>query len=187
VYARARNGDTNYAVYCDGGLVYNQDKLLNVGQAAFGSVVSQSSSAIASRKNGNSIEFGAPDKDGFGSNIGATKETGLPFLAFCAETEAEGDTFRTRGKMAVVISSDLAGSLVFSRLTDATATDQAPTESARFDETGRLVLQESPILPSKTPKSANAVGTAGEVSWDADFIYVCVATDTWKRSPLSTW
>jgi len=37
------------------------------------------------------------------------------------------------------------------------------------------------------PASASATGTAGEVAWDADYVYVCVATDTWKRAALSTW
>jgi hypothetical protein len=23
--------------------------------------------------------------------------------------------------------------------------------------------------------------------WDASYIYVCVATDTWKRAAISTW
>lgn len=40
---------------------------------------------------------------------------------------------------------------------------------------------------SKTPSSASDTGTAGDICWDADFIYVCIATDTWKRSAISTW
>lgn len=43
------------------------------------------------------------------------------------------------------------------------------------------------ILATKTPSSATDIGTAGEIAWDADYIYICVATDTWKRTPLSTW
>jgi hypothetical protein len=42
------------------------------------------------------------------------------------------------------------------------------------------------LLPV-TPASATATGTAGTIVWDADYIYVCVATDTWKRTALSTW
>ena len=33
--------------------------------------------------------------------------------------------------------------------------------------------------------ASNAAGTPGQISWDADYIYVCTATDTWKRSPLT--
>ena len=44
-----------------------------------------------------------------------------------------------------------------------------------------------PTIQSGTPASASAAGTAGTISYDADYIYVCVATDTWKRTALSTW
>lgn len=40
---------------------------------------------------------------------------------------------------------------------------------------------------SKTPASAIAAGTAGDICWDASYIYVCVATDTWKRVGIATW
>lgn len=53
--------------------------------------------------------------------------------------------------------------------------------------TGRLTLGKNPIWPGKTPASASAPGTTGEVSWDGQFIYVCVGTNTWKRSSLSSW
>ncbi len=39
----------------------------------------------------------------------------------------------------------------------------------------------------KTPASATATGKVGEISWDSNYIYVCVATNTWKRTALSTW
>lgn len=38
-----------------------------------------------------------------------------------------------------------------------------------------------------TPASAAATGTAGEMVWDTDYVYVCIATDTWKRTALTTW
>jgi hypothetical protein len=37
------------------------------------------------------------------------------------------------------------------------------------------------------PASATATGTTGEIRYTADYIYVCVATNTWKRSAVSTW
>jgi hypothetical protein len=43
------------------------------------------------------------------------------------------------------------------------------------------------IQTAKTPASAGATGVQGQVAWDANYVYVCVATDTWKRAALSTW
>lgn len=38
-----------------------------------------------------------------------------------------------------------------------------------------------------TPASATATGNAGDIRWDANYVYVCVATNTWKRAVLSSW
>ena len=43
------------------------------------------------------------------------------------------------------------------------------------------------IRTAQTPASATATGTAGTVCWDASYIYVCTATNTWKRVAISTW
>lgn len=43
------------------------------------------------------------------------------------------------------------------------------------------------VTPTKTPASAGAAGIAGEWAWDADYIYICIATNTWKRVAVSTW
>ena len=40
------------------------------------------------------------------------------------------------------------------------------------------------ITPNGT-KASNATGTPGQISWDANYIYVCTATNTWKRSSLT--
>lgn len=43
------------------------------------------------------------------------------------------------------------------------------------------------ITTTQTPASATATGTAGTICWDASYIYVCTATDTWKRVAIATW
>ena len=57
------------------------------------------------------------------------------------------------------------------------------------DGTGALVADTDTIrlTTPKTPASATAAGTAGDITWDTDYIYVCTATNTWKRSALTTW
>ena len=37
------------------------------------------------------------------------------------------------------------------------------------------------------PSSASDTGTLGEIRFTADYIFVCVATDTWKRVAIATW
>lgn len=43
------------------------------------------------------------------------------------------------------------------------------------------------VATSRTPASATATGTTGQIVWDSNYVYVCVATNTWKRSAISTW
>lgn len=78
----------------------------------------------------------------------------------------------------------------------------ANTERSRIDSLGRLLINTSAesggallqvngdrirVGVSKTPASASAAGTAGEICWDSSYIYVCTASNTWKRAQLSTW
>lgn len=42
-------------------------------------------------------------------------------------------------------------------------------------------------IVSDPPSSASDTGTAGDVTWDADFFYICVSTDAWKRVAIATW
>lgn len=43
------------------------------------------------------------------------------------------------------------------------------------------------IDTTQTPASSSASGTKGEIAYDSDYIYVCVATNSWKRVALSTF
>ena len=42
-------------------------------------------------------------------------------------------------------------------------------------------------LVGTAPASATATGTAGDVRYDASYVYICTATDTWKRAAITTW
>ena len=43
------------------------------------------------------------------------------------------------------------------------------------------------ITATRTPASTAADGVAGTICWDSGYIYVCVATNTWKRAEIATW
>ena len=42
-------------------------------------------------------------------------------------------------------------------------------------------------LVGTAPATASSTGTAGDIRYDASYIYVCTATNTWKRAAISTW
>ena len=45
----------------------------------------------------------------------------------------------------------------------------------------------SPALSPDAPTTASSNGTAGDIRYDADYVYICIATNTWKRAALATW
>lgn len=43
------------------------------------------------------------------------------------------------------------------------------------------------ISASIPPASATSPGTPGQIAWDANYLYQCIAANQWKRTPLSAW
>lgn len=102
------------------------------------------------------------------------------------------------GRKVNATSTDYAGYLQFS----VNGAGGTMFEAMRIDSSGRLLVGTSSnaggallqingdrirVGTAKTPASATATGTTGEICWDASYIYVCTATNTWKRTALSTW
>lgn len=50
-----------------------------------------------------------------------------------------------------------------------------------------LVILNPLKIASQTPANASAPGVQWTFTADADYLYVCVATDTWKRVAIATW
>lgn len=59
----------------------------------------------------------------------------------------------------------------------------AISDGVGLDVDGRILR----LRTAKTPASASATGNAGEVCWDSSYIYVCTATNTWRRIAHATW
>ncbi len=57
------------------------------------------------------------------------------------------------------------------------------TPGAKLDINGDSFIVET----AKTPSSASDACITGTYAWDTDYLYMCVATNTWKRAALSTW
>ena len=87
----------------------------------------------------------------------------------------------------------------------ATGTQLSPTESGfyidpvrsadgsnvslSYNTSTREITYSANTFVSNTyvPGSAGSAGTIGQISFDGSYVYVCVATNTWKRANLSTW
>jgi len=58
-----------------------------------------------------------------------------------------------------------------------------PTPGALLDVNGTSIILEQ----SYTPANSSSTCTTGTESWDANYEYRCVATNTWKRAALSSF
>ena len=43
------------------------------------------------------------------------------------------------------------------------------------------------VRSARTPASATSAGNAGEICWDSAYVYVCTATNIWRRTTLAAW
>ena len=55
------------------------------------------------------------------------------------------------------------------------------------DDSAYTTIDAQHRLQGTAPATAGATGTAGDIRYDADYIYVCTAASTWKRAAIATW
>jgi hypothetical protein len=56
-----------------------------------------------------------------------------------------------------------------------------------FNATTGVPEAAEALASSGTPASATATGITGTINWDSSYIYICIATNTWKRTSISSW
>lgn len=86
--------------------------------------------------------------------------------------------FNSGGNLAIGTSEDK--SIVFHA--NGTTSDKKVMTVNSTSITLSAVLQAP-----QTTKLNNSTGSVGQICWDGDYIYVCTATNTWKRASLNTF
>lgn len=73
----------------------------------------------------------------------------------------------------------------------AEAFTSATFKSGVYAQTDGVVVLKSGAkefrFSNSVPASASSTGSVGQIAYDSDYIYICVATNTWKRASLTTW
>ena len=108
-------------------------------------------------------------------------------LDFQCETSTSNTNIGAR--IAAISTNVGSGTEAFDLLIQLQSAGALPTEVAKFTSAGNFSIVGNTVnIPNtRTPASAAAPGTKGDICWDTSYIYVCVATDTWKRVAIATW
>lgn len=202
-------GGTGLISFTSGGAMYaTSTSVLTTGTLP----ASAGGTGITSLGAGVATWLGTPSSANLASAV--TGETGSGALVFGTAPTIDGPTVTGTAAMASLTASGTIGAAVGSAAAP-TFTFSADTNTGMYSPTadnlgwslgGTLALSLSgtsltisgartlnvggdvvTIQTSKTPASAAAAGVTGNICWDADYIYVCTATNTWKRVAIATW
>lgn len=127
----------------------------------------------------------------------AGTEKGIEF-----SNDAEGATASRRWKIRATLDPESGGNagsnFAVSRYDDTGSLLDSPLFVTRSngrvgigntDPAVRLDVNDDRIRirTPRTPATSTAFGNTGDIAWDSNFMYVCVAPSTWKRAALTTW
>jgi hypothetical protein len=118
-----------------------------------------------------------------GRNAGRNgfQQTGVTYIGFEAGSNATGSSNIFIGYQAGQNETNS------NRLYIDNSNTTTPLIYGEFDN-DRVRINGTLEIPSvSVPATASSTGTAGRIVWDADYIYICTATDTWKRVGIATW
>jgi hypothetical protein len=80
-----------------------------------------------------------------------------------------------------------AGRIAYDHSTDLMSFFAGTTNRMELDINGNLQVDGRIKVDGAVPSSASDTGTVGQIAVDANYIYVCTATNTWKRVAIATW
>jgi len=104
----------------------------------------------------------------------------------------DGSAYNNSGIIANVVDGTISAGITPSKLQFASYDSAGNPNIMEYDATGTLSVANATIsgklnLTATVPANAGDTGTVGEIRVDADHIYVCTASNTWKRVAIATW
>ena len=103
----------------------------------------------------------------------------------------------TRRISASDMRTYMEGDISAADITDSTATGQAAMTAADPAALRDAAGAASGVFPQTTvevvdlsaspPATPSSTGTPGQVVYAGNYLYICIATDTWKRAQLMDW
>lgn len=118
----------------------------------------------------------------------------MSLLRYAAQEAANIKAAEKRSRQQTAVATARALRLTEQSISALTKSDVGLGNVDNTSDTGKPVsTAQAAAIAAKlntwvsAPATAASTGTAGQVAYDATYIYVCVATDTWVRAALATW
>jgi hypothetical protein len=86
-----------------------------------------------------------------------------------------------------ILFSDYNGNQPMNSAGTLLATQGAATTTNGIDFTSYTFTGSPMLMPLMTPATSGAACVTGAIEWDTGFIYICTATNTWKRATLASF
>ena len=80
-----------------------------------------------------------------------------------------------------------AGDVVFDQKGDSCTLQFINSAWYMVSNNGCKFGSSTPVFAATIPGTASSTGKAGTIAYDSSYLYVCIATNTWKRVGLATW
>jgi hypothetical protein len=165
----------------EGGADGNFVDLSVTGEATIGTISPSYSVLLSARNSGGSFEWGHSNSSGYPSTMGAESGSGSPYIAFNAGPGTSSSTYKTLGLLGTVIKTDTSGNLRIGRLTNASADNQTPVESAVFTNNGNLQFpsgQGIDFSPTAGTGTSELLDDYEEGDWTPAFANIGTGTYT---------
>jgi hypothetical protein len=81
------------------------------------------------------------------------------------------------------------GASTWSDITFDGGTDYTDIDNDNYSHSEVILEAENLDIPVivHVPETSSSIGIPGQIAYDSNYIYACVAENTWKRSPLTSW
>lgn len=111
------------------------------------------------------------------------KKTGWSNVITSSETSASDNVITVLNSEGELQGSNIS-------LTNASLSSDEDMYFTVNDSNNRIIFSnpsETISFLAPAPANATSPGVRGEIAWDENYLYVCVANNTWKRTALSSW
>ena len=109
------------------------------------------------------------------------------------------DAYTSSAKIEMIADENFAAGSSPGAITFYTTPNASTTlaERMRIDNTGNVgigttnpsaklhIVGDSILIATSQSPTSSGTGVQGEISWDASYLYICTATNTWKRTALT--